>query len=42
MDTQDPILTDHFWMNPIGVHFGDVNMSEWVRVPGLVVYAEEI
>jgi hypothetical protein len=29
---QDPILRDHFWMNPFGVHFSSVTVSKLVLV----------
>ncbi|ORY21037.1 class II aldolase/adducin N-terminal [Naematelia encephala] len=29
---RDPILTDHFWMNPFGVHFSHMSVSKLVLV----------
>jgi ribulose-5-phosphate 4-epimerase/fuculose-1-phosphate aldolase len=31
-DGQDPILRDHFWMNPFGVHFSSMTVSKLVLV----------
>jgi len=31
-DAQDPILRDHFWMNPFGVHFSSMTISKLVLV----------
>ena len=30
---RDPELTDHFWVNPYGQHFGQVRVSDLV-IPG--------
>ncbi|KAI5474761.1 arad-like aldolase/epimerase [Pseudohyphozyma bogoriensis] len=38
---RDPILTDHYWMNPIAVHFSQVKVSNLVLVgPGGYVSKE--
>ena len=29
---RDPILTDHFWVNPLGVHFSRIKVSDLVLV----------
>ncbi len=29
---RDPIVTDHFWVNPVAVHFGRMRVSDLVRV----------
>jgi ribulose-5-phosphate 4-epimerase/fuculose-1-phosphate aldolase len=29
---RDPILTDHFWVNPLGVHFSRIRVSDLVLV----------
>ncbi|MEI7738532.1 MAG: class II aldolase/adducin family protein [Betaproteobacteria bacterium] len=29
---RDPILKDHFWVNPLGVHFGRITVSDLVLV----------
>lgn len=29
---RDPILRDHFWMNPFGVHFSSMTVSKLVLV----------
>ncbi len=29
---RDPILTDHFWVNPFGMHFGHIRVSDLILV----------
>ena len=31
---RDPVFTDTFWVNPFGVHFGQIKASNLVRVDG--------
>ena len=39
LSARDPILTDHFWVNPFGTHFADIRASDLLLVDhaGLVV-----
>lgn len=32
ISARDPILTDHFWVNPVGVHFSRIRVSDLVLV----------
>jgi len=32
ISARDPILTDHFWVNPLGVHFSRIKVSDLVLI----------
>ncbi|ETS74134.1 hypothetical protein PFICI_14000 [Pestalotiopsis fici W106-1] len=34
ISVRDPILPDHFWMNPFAVHFSQLKASDMVLVDG--------
>jgi ribulose-5-phosphate 4-epimerase/fuculose-1-phosphate aldolase len=40
---RDPILTDHFWLNPLSQHFSQISVSDLILVneDGDVVIGEE-
>jgi len=40
---RDPILTDHFWLNPLSQHFSQISVSDLILVneDGDVVVGEE-
>jgi ribulose-5-phosphate 4-epimerase/fuculose-1-phosphate aldolase len=40
---RDPILTDHFWLNPLSMHFSQICVSDLILVneDGDVVHGEE-
>src|SRR6202171_4123684 len=39
---RDPELTDHFWVNPLGMHFGHIRVSDLLLVShdGTIVHGE--
>ncbi|MGH3935803.1 MAG: class II aldolase/adducin family protein, partial [Pseudonocardiaceae bacterium] len=37
---RDPILLDHFWVNPFGVHFGQIRVSDLLLVDRIGTVAE--
>ncbi|KAK6856475.1 arad-like aldolase/epimerase [Apiospora arundinis] len=43
ISVRDPILTDHFWLNPLSMHFSLIKVSDLILVDedGLVVEGEE-
>ncbi|KAJ9365692.1 class II aldolase/adducin N-terminal [Paecilomyces variotii] len=43
ISVRDPILTDHFWLNPLSMHFSQIKVSDLILVDenGLVVEGEE-
>jgi ribulose-5-phosphate 4-epimerase/fuculose-1-phosphate aldolase len=40
---RDPILTDHFWLNPLSQHFSQISVSDLILVneDGDVVVGDE-
>ena len=40
---RDPILTDHFWLNPLSQHFSQISVSDLILVneDGDVVIGDE-
>ena len=40
---RDPILTDHFWLNPLSQHFSQISVSDLILVNevGEVVIGDE-
>jgi len=43
ISVRDPILTDHFWLNPLSTHFSQIKVSDLILVneEGMVVEGEE-
>ncbi|KAI7019859.1 arad-like aldolase/epimerase, partial [Hortaea werneckii] len=43
ISVRDPILTDHFWLNPLSQHFSQISVSDLILVDeeGTVVVGEE-
>ncbi|KAH8900185.1 class II aldolase/adducin domain protein [Thozetella sp. PMI_491] len=43
ISVRDPILTDHFWLNPLSAHFSQIKVSDLILVDehGLVVEGDE-
>ncbi|KAH8681970.1 class II aldolase/adducin domain protein [Xylariales sp. PMI_506] len=43
MSVRDPILTDHFWLNPLSMHFSLIKVSDLILVDedGLVVEGDQ-
>lgn len=43
ISVRDPILTDHFWLNPLSMHFGMIKVSDLILVDeeGTVVIGEQ-
>jgi len=43
MSVRDPILTDHFWLNPLSKHFSQISVSDLILVDedGTVVIGDE-
>lgn len=43
ISVRDPILTDHFWLNPLSMHFSLIKVSDLILVDedGLVVQGDE-
>ncbi|KAF5007172.1 hypothetical protein FDECE_6482 [Fusarium decemcellulare] len=43
ISVRDPILTDHFWLNPLSMHFSLIKVSDLILVDeqGLVVVGDE-
>ncbi|KAH9827661.1 arad-like aldolase/epimerase [Teratosphaeria destructans] len=43
ISVRDPILTDHFWLNPLSKHFSQISVSDLILVDeeGTVVVGEE-
>lgn len=43
ISVRDPILTDHFWLNPLSKHFSQISVSDLILVDeeGQVVIGDE-
>lgn len=43
ISVRDPILTDHFWLNPLSMHFSQIRVSDLILVDeeGFVVQGDE-
>ncbi|POS80100.1 L-fuculose-phosphate aldolase [Diaporthe helianthi] len=43
ISVRDPILTDHFWLNPLSVHFSQIRVSDLILVDedGAIVEGDE-
>jgi ribulose-5-phosphate 4-epimerase/fuculose-1-phosphate aldolase len=43
ISVRDPILTDHFWLNPLSQHFSQISVSDLILVneDGVVVIGDE-
>ena len=43
VSVRDPILTDHFWLNPLSMHFSQIKVSDLILVDeeGVVVEGDE-
>lgn len=43
ISVRDPILTDHFWLNPLSMHFSQIKVSDLILVDedGVVVEGDE-
>lgn len=43
ISVRDPVLTDHFWLNPLSMHFSQIRVSDLILVDdeGLVVQGRE-
>ena len=44
ISVRDPILTDHFWLNPLSAHFSQIRVSDLILVDedGAIVEGDEV